>query len=137
MESPLAQGSALKIERRFNESAPAQISESLVPIPATVLDTSVTTLITAADGEFLRIDHVAVHCPTGTPNVRIFLVPDGGSASQATNAIIDTGMTADETKHLQSVEGYVLGPGMAMAALSTVNDAVVIFASITRITQGK
>ena len=117
METPLATRAPLTIERRQTEQLPGRLRENLVPIPATVLDTSVTTLITAADGEFLRIDHVAVHCPTGTPNVRIFLVPSGGAASQNTNAVIDTGLTADETKHFQSVEGYVLGPGMALAAL--------------------
>lgn len=137
MKSPLGDKPPLSVQRQYQEPAPRQIRESLVPIPATVLDTAVTTVITAQAGEFLRIDHVAVHCVSGTPNVRIFLVPDGGSASQTTNAVIDTSFTLDETKHLQSVEGYVLGPGMAMAALCTVDDAAVLFTSLTRITSGQ
>ena len=139
MESPLANTSPLKIERRFNEQAPQRINESFYPVPATVIGTTVTTLATAGDNEFLEIVQLAVSSVNASAvTVNVFIVEDGDLASATANrAYRSSALAANAAQNLQLLHGYVLSPGAKLQMQSNVATAFVATAALKRITQGQ
>lgn len=127
----------LGIERIRDEASEKIVRASDITVSATAVSNSIVTLATVPDGENWRIEHLTFRNHTASAaNLTVYLVPNGLTAAEASNAVFGRSIAADTAVIVSEAIGYQLLAGEKLQCISGSATSFIAFARLTRITQG-
>jgi hypothetical protein len=114
--------------RVTTEQAPGFISRRQQPIGTVALQTTLTTLYTANEHDFMVRHLWAANIDGSARTITMHMVPEGGTASDANAICKGYSIAANTTLRLDFIAGNDFGslmqPGMFLQALASTNNTV-------------